>query len=108
MALNVFILCGSFKIKGVKFTCKVTYLPYKTACLPIRDVPIIDNLRYYDAVLRCRKLKIKICNILAFSEEDKFEAICEQVRISQGYLSNKGFSAIIFIVLKRPLYGVIS
>ena len=46
MALGVFILCGYFNITRVEFTCMATWLPYKTACVSIINVLVIDSLRY--------------------------------------------------------------
>ena len=44
MTLGVFILCGCFNITRVEFTCMATWHPYKTACVSIIDVLIIDSL----------------------------------------------------------------
>ena len=44
MALGVFILCGCFNITRLKFTCMATWLPYKTACVSIINVLVIDSL----------------------------------------------------------------
>ena len=50
--------------------------------------------------------KYKTWNSLVFFEEDEIEAVCEQVGISQ---QRKGIllpSFFIFLVSRRPLYGV--
>ena len=64
MALGVFILCGCFNIKGVEVTCMATCLPYKTACMPIIDVPIIDNLCYHVLVLLITKATTLECRAM--------------------------------------------
>ena len=65
-------------------------------------------------LLSCTTLQNTVCfakyktwNSFVFTEEDEIEAFCEQVGISQ---QRKGVllpSFIIFLVLTRPLYGVI-
>ena len=51
--------------------------------------------------------KCKTWNSIAFTEEDEIKAICEQIGISQQQKGVLLSSFIIFLVLTRPLYGVV-
>ena len=68
MALGVFILCGYFNITRVEFTCMATWLPYKTACVSIINVLVIDSLRYISIVYRA--INNKPC-VMGFSEKQQ-------------------------------------
>ena len=51
-----------FNIKGAEFTCMATCLPYKTACVPIIDVHIIDGLRYkHNLLYMHKKILFYVC-----------------------------------------------
>ena len=61
--LDAFILCGFLASKD----CMATCLPYKSAWMPILDVPIIDNLRQLTTIHFL--LLIALCYVASYMHE---------------------------------------